>query len=131
MLESSLDAADAKRRLTDYLAKNPDTDFILALGAAAAEAALDVIDTAGLGGKVTLGTFDMSPKVLKAVADGKMVWSIDAQPYLMGCVPVVTFNLMKQYKLLPIDKELYATGPSFVEKLDADAMMDLARQGIR
>ena len=83
----------------------------------------------GLIGKVKLGTFDLSPGILQAVVDGKMEWGIDAQQYLMGYIPVVMFDLMKKYKLMPIAD--YPTGPGFVTKDEAASVIDLAKQGKR
>ena len=69
--------------------------------------------------------------VLAAIAGGQMLWTIDAQPYLMGYVPVMMFDLLKRYKLRPVVADgLYATGPSFVEKADAIALQSLA-PGVR
>jgi hypothetical protein len=75
-----------------------------------------------------LGTFDLSPTILQAVADGKMEWGIDAQQYLMGYIPVVAFDLLKKYKLAPIAD--YPTGPGFVTK-DGSSLGHRARQAGR
>ncbi len=82
-----------------------------------------------------LATFDMSPKVLDAVADGRMLWAIDAQPYLMGYVPVtLTFNLLKQLQARPrCVTGLHVSRPvrALSRKQDALAMKALAQAGIR
>ena len=41
-----------------------------------------------MAGKVKLGTFDLSPAILQAIADGKMDLAIDPQQYLQGYMPV-------------------------------------------
>jgi simple sugar transport system substrate-binding protein len=99
------------------------------VGSAGADPALAAVDEAGLSGKVKTGTFDLSPTILQAVDAGKMEWGIDAQQYLMGYVPVMMFDLMKRYKLAPIED--YPTGPGFVTKADAATIVDLAKQGVR
>ncbi len=38
--------------------------------------------------KVKFGTFDLSPGVLKAIADGKMMFAIDQQQFLQGYLPI-------------------------------------------
>nr|WP_298684843.1 sugar ABC transporter substrate-binding protein [uncultured Dongia sp.] len=132
VLETNLDPAAARQHLEQYLTTNPDTDFILTLGASTAEVALAIAGGMPAAVRPMLGTFDISPQVLDAVADGRMLWAIDSQPYLMGYVPIVTFSLLKKYKLMPVRTDhFYPTGPSFVEEHDALAMKALAEAGIR
>ncbi|WP_374652898.1 sugar ABC transporter substrate-binding protein [Dongia sp.] len=132
VLETTLQPAVVRKNLVDYLAANPETDLIVTLGAASAEVALDVVRERPKDRRPMLGTFDMSANVLAAVASGEILWAIDAQPYLMGYVPVVTFDLLKHYKLKPaIPDAFYPTGPSFVGKEDALAMQSLSAQGFR
>ena len=50
---------------------------------------LAALEQAGLIGKIKFGTFDLSPNVLKALSDGKMMFAIDQQQYLQGYLPVV------------------------------------------
>ena len=67
-----MDPTEMKSRTLAYLNANPDIEFLLACGTIAAEPALAALDELGLVGKVKLGTFDLSPGVLQAIADGKM-----------------------------------------------------------
>ena len=129
VLNGVMDPTEMKSRITAYLNTNPDTQFILAVGINSAEPGLAAIDELGLTGKVKIGTFDLSPTILRATADGKMEWGIDAQQYAMGYVPVVMFDLWKKYKIAPIAD--YPTGPGFVTKETAASVIDLAKQGKR
>jgi simple sugar transport system substrate-binding protein len=131
VLQTTLQPGAVERDLAAYLAANPQTDFILGLGTVAAESAIDVVEKIAPNRRPLVASFDISPKVLAAIADGRMLWTIDAQPYLMGYVPVVMFDLLKRYKLQPVVSDgLYATGPSFVEKADAIVLQTLA-PGVR
>lgn len=131
VLETTLQPGAVERDLAAYLAANPQTDFILGLGTVVAESAIDVVGKVPADQRPQIAAFDISPKVLAAIADGRMLWTIDAQPYLMGYVPVVMFDLLKRYKLQPVVPDgLYATGPSFVGKADAIALQGLA-SGVR
>jgi simple sugar transport system substrate-binding protein len=123
------DPTEMKNRVIAYMNANPDTAFILAVGASGAEPMLTALDELGLSGKVKTGTFDLSPTILQAVVDGKMEWGIDAQQYAMGYIPVAMFDLWKKYKISPIAD--YPTGPGFVTKDTAAAVIDLAKQGKR
>jgi simple sugar transport system substrate-binding protein len=129
VLNGVMDPTEMKNRIIGYLNTNADTQFVLTVGIGGAEPALMAIDELGLTGKVKLGTFDLSPTILQATADGKMEWGIDAQQYAMGYIPVVMFDLWKKYKIAPIAD--YPTGPGFVTKDTAASVIDLAKQGKR
>ena len=48
------------------------------------EPAIDAVSASGMTSKIKLATFDLSPDVLTAVRDGKMLFAVDQQPYLQG-----------------------------------------------
>jgi simple sugar transport system substrate-binding protein len=129
ILNGVMDPTEMKNRIVGYLTSNADTQFVLTVGIGGAEPALMALGEMGLAGKVKLGTFDLSPTILQATADGKMEWGIDAQQYAMGYIPVVMFDLWKKYKIAPIAD--YPTGPGFVTKDTAASVIDLAKQGKR
>ncbi len=129
VLNGVMDPTEMKGRILAYLTSHPDTEFVLGVGINSGEPGLTAIDELGLTGKVKIGTFDLSPTILQATADGKMEWGIDAQQYAMGYVPVVMFDLLKKYKIAPIAD--YPTGPGFVTKETAASVIDLAKQGKR
>lgn len=129
VLNGVMDPTEMKNRIIGFMNSHADTQFILTVGIGGAEPALMALDELGLTGKVKLGTFDLSPTILQATADGKMEWGIDAQQYAMGYIPVVMFDLWKKYKIAPIAD--YPTGPGFVTKETAASVIDLAKQGKR
>lgn len=129
VINGVMDPTEMKNRVIAYLTANPDTEFVLAVGATGAEPMLVALDEMGLKGKVKTGTFDLSPNVLQAIVDGNMEWGIDAQQYAMGYIPVVMFDLWKKYKIAPIAD--YPTGPGFVTKDTAASVIELAKQGKR
>ena len=129
VMQGVMDPTEEKGRTVAYLKAHPETQFMLGCGINSAEPGLSALEELGLVGKVKLGTFDLSPGILQAVAAGKMEWGIDAQQYLMGYIPVVQFDLMKKFKLAPIAD--YPTGPGFVTKAEAAAVVDLAKLGKR
>jgi simple sugar transport system substrate-binding protein len=129
VLNGVMDPTEMKNRIVAFLNTNADTQFILTVGIGSAEPGLVALDELGLTGKVKIGTFDLSPTILQATADGKMEWGIDAQQYAMGYIPVVMFDLWKKYKIAPIAD--YPTGPGFVTGATAASVIDLAKQGKR
>ncbi len=129
VLNGVMDPTEMKNRIIAFFNTNADTQFLLTVGIGGAEPGLAALDEMGLTGKVKIGTFDLSPTILQATADGKMEWGIDAQQYAMGYIPVVMFDLWKKYKIAPIAD--YPTGPGFVTKETAASVIDLAKQGKR
>jgi len=129
VVQGVMDPTEMKGRVLAYLNANPDTDFLLGNGINSAEPALAALEELGKVGAVKLGTFDLSPGILKAISEGKMEWGIDAQQYLMGYIPVVQFDLMKKYNLMPVAD--YPTGPGFVTKDAAAGVIEFAKMGKR
>jgi simple sugar transport system substrate-binding protein len=124
------DPAEAKRRIARAIASG-NVDGILTLGPAGAAPALAALGAGGLGNKVKLATFDLSPAVLAAVRDGRMLFAIDQQPYLQGYLPVVLLAEEARHGLFPARGELIPTGPHFVTRANAAQALRLSRQGIR
>jgi simple sugar transport system substrate-binding protein len=111
-------------------AKLGGVDTILTLGAGlSGEAALKALESAGKVGKVKLGTFDMSPGMLKAAAAGKVEFLIDQQQYLQGYLPIAIFAQYMRYGTMPAG--VVMTGPGFVTPKNANSVIKWAAQGYR
>ena len=94
-------------------AKLGGVDTILTLGAGlSGEAALKAIKSAGKTGSIKLGTFDMSPGMLKAAAAGEVEFLIDQQQYLQGYLPIAIFAQYMRWGTMPAG--VVMTGPGFV-----------------
>ena len=98
---------------------------------AAPKPALAAIRASGLERRVKLATFDLSPDVLAAVRDGKMLFAVDQQPYLQGYLPVMLLAERARYGVFPGQGELIPTGPHFVTKANAAEVIRLSAEGIR
>ena len=107
-----------------------DVQGILALGPTGAEPTLEALRSSGQLENVTFGTFDLSPTVLRAIADGEMDFAIDQQQFLQGYLSVVLLTQYIQYGLLP-GNEVVLTGPGFVTADNAEQVISLSEQGIR
>tara|TARA_A100001011_G_scaffold387693_1_gene465947 strand:- start:16 stop:936 length:921 start_codon:yes stop_codon:yes gene_type:complete len=111
-------------------AKLSGIDTILTLGAGlSGEAALKALESAGKVGQVKLGTFDMSPGMLKAAAAGKVEFLIDQQQYLQGYLPIAIFAQYMRYGTMPAG--VVMTGPGFVTPKNANSVIKWAAQGYR
>jgi len=123
------DPAAAESGIKSALQQNPDVDGLLTLGPQGSDPALKALAESGRGGDMVFGTFDLSPDILEAVRDGKMAFAIDQQPFLQGYLPVGILTDYVQYLLHPVG--VIPTGPNFVIKQDAQAVIDLSKEGIR
>jgi simple sugar transport system substrate-binding protein len=115
--------------IQDKLIADPDIDGILALNPNIADAALQAIEA--VGGSQKLATFDLSPDVLEAIEEGKIMFAIDQQQYLQGYLPVV-FLYLYNANLNTVGGGLpVLTGPGIVDASNAAAVKDLAAAGTR
>jgi simple sugar transport system substrate-binding protein len=123
------DRTSAKNRVKAILQRG-EVDGLLALAASTvAEPALAAVEEAGKSDSVTLATIDLSPGVLRAVRDGKLLFASDQQQFLAGYLPVVMLTLYKQYGIRP--PAFVPTGPSYVTEENAAQVIDLSKKGIR
>ena len=111
-------------------AKLGGVDTILTLGAGlSGEAALKALKSAGKVGSIKLGTFDMSPGMLKAAAAGEVEFLIDQQQYLQGYLPIAIFAQYMRWGTMPAG--VVMTGPGFVTPDNAANVIKWAAQGYR
>jgi simple sugar transport system substrate-binding protein len=125
---ADLTAASAK--LQAALTADPTIDAVFALNAdIAAKAVLPAAEAAGVTLKI--GTVDMSPEALDAIAAGTMEFAIDQQQYAQGYQSVVLLflNLTNGHELgggLPV-----YTGPGFVTADNVALVKELVAAGTR
>jgi simple sugar transport system substrate-binding protein len=129
VLAVSMDPTEIGNAVKAYLSGNPDTGGVLALGPAAAEPTMAALEEIEMLDKVKFGTFDLSPTVLEAIDQGKMMFAIDQQQYLQGYLPIQLLKLYKLYGLMPAGTVM--TGPGFVTQENAAQVIDLSAKGIR
>lgn len=124
------DTARAQRQITVAL-RDHAVDGLLTLSSDGGEAALQALAASGRAGKVALGTFDLSPDVLRAVLAGRMRFAIDQQAYLQGYLPVILLGQLARYGLFAAQGEVIPTGPHFVTRATAAQAIRLSQRGIR
>jgi simple sugar transport system substrate-binding protein len=125
----SMDPTEIGNAVKAYLSANPDTNGVLTLGPSAAEPTMAALEEVEMLDKVKFGTFDLSPGVLQAIDQGKMLFAIDQQQFLQGYLPIQLLRLHKLYGLMPAGTVM--TGPGFVTQENAAQVIDLAAKGIR
>lgn len=125
---ADLTAASAKIKAA--LQADSSIDAVFALNAdIAAKAVLPAAEELGLSLKI--GTVDMSPEALTAIADGKMEFAIDQQQYAQGYLSVVLLylNLSNGHELGG-GQPIYS-GPGFVTADNVAQVQDLVAAGTR
>jgi simple sugar transport system substrate-binding protein len=133
MRELGVDVQDptgARRKIAAALTSG-SIDGVITLGPGGAEPALTALSASGLTRRVKVATFDLSPDVLAAVRDKKMLFAVDQQPYLQGYLPIMLLAERSAHLLFPAKGELIPTGPQFVTPDNAARVIDLSRRGFR
>jgi simple sugar transport system substrate-binding protein len=125
---ADLNAATAK--LEAALAADPAIDGIFALNAdIAAKAALPAAQALGLD--LVIGTVDMSPEALEAIAAGDMLFAIDQQQYAQGYLSVALLYLaLSNGNQVGGGLPVYS-GPGFVTADNVDSVIGLVSAGTR
>jgi simple sugar transport system substrate-binding protein len=80
---------------------------------------------------VRVAGFDLTPEVLQAVRNEKMLFAVDQQAYLQGYLPVVLLAERARFGLFPARGGLIPTGPNFVTKDEAARVLELSQRSIR
>ena len=93
-------------------------DGVLGLGTGGSAAALDAKKLGGRAARVKIGTFDLTPEVLEAIKDGRILFAVDQQAYLQGYMPIVMLTQEARYGLFPSRGEVVATGPELRDARD-------------
>jgi len=106
-------------------------DGVLTLGLDAGAVALDAKKEGGAATRAQLATFDLSPEILEAIKDGRMLFAVDQQAYLQGYMPIVMLTQQARYGLFPAMGEIVSTGPNFVTDENAQLALQTSARGIR
>jgi simple sugar transport system substrate-binding protein len=130
ILPTTNDPTEVQSRIKAALESNPDIDTIMALGApTVGEPAVAAVKTLGKAGDILIGSFDLSPVYLEAVAEGDAAFALDQQQFLQGYLPVVFLSLNARFGLIPASD--VASGPNLITQEKAERVVELSAQGIR
>ena len=120
------DAQGAQTAVANALTQDPGINGVLATGIQGFSAASAAIKGLNAGGRVKLGTFDVSidnPNNMTAVQNGDALFVVDQQPFLQGYDAVQTAAFQARFGQHPF-RPIY-TGPSLVTKDNAGKVMSL------
>ena len=111
------------------LTEDKAIDTVLTLGAQFALDAVKAVEASGSAAKI--GTFDTNKELVAAIKDGKVGFAIDQQPYLQGYLATDALWLYKTNGNTIGGGSNVATGPSFIDSTNVDAVSEFAANGTR
>ena len=123
------DLTSVQSTITSKLSQDKSFDTVFALQAPVAMRATESVKQSGSAAQVA--TFDTNAELVDAIADGRVAFAVDQQPYLQGYLAVDSLWVAKRNGgTLGGGRPVY-TGPSFVDKSNVDKVEEAAKAGMR
>lgn len=123
------DDSAVQATITSKLQADTSIDTVVTLGGQYAIDAVAAVDASGSKAKV--GTFDLSEDVIKAIQDGTILFAVDQQPYVQGFLGVSGLYLKSINGNDIGGGQPVNSGPAFITKENADAVLKFATNGTR
>ena len=123
------DDSQVTASITSKLQADPSIDGVLTLGGQQAIDAVAAIEEAG--SKARVATFDLSEDVINDIKAGKIEFAVDQQPFVQGFIGVTTLYLKSINGNDVGGGQPVNSGPAFVTKENADAILEFAKNGTR
>jgi len=113
-----------------YIWAHPDTDCVFTGNMLRAETLVTRLEEEGMkpGVDVKISTFGVTPTTLDMIEDGKIIFSIDEQPYMQGYLGVAFMYLYMKYGFTP-PREIPTLGLFPEEKIGL--LRELVEHGYR
>jgi simple sugar transport system substrate-binding protein len=115
------DLPSVQQTIQSKLAQDPGITNIVTLGAPIALAALQAQESANNTAKIA--TFDLNQEAAQAIKDGKILFSVDQQPYVQGYMAVESLWLNITNGNDIGGGKPVLTGPSFVDSTNIDQIL--------
>lgn len=116
--------------LADYFAANPDTNAIFMLGPQPASGLNLYLSESGReAGSLYATSHDTSAEIYSMIQEGKLLQTIDQQPYLQGFQTIMWLYLNSQFEMAP-GGDIF-TGPGVIDGSNVDAIISLTAAGYR
>jgi simple sugar transport system substrate-binding protein len=120
---------DVQASIEAKLQADRSIDSVVTLGAPFADAAVQARKTAGSDAEID--TFDLNPKVAKALQEGTLGFAVDQQPYLQGYQAVDLLWLYKYNADVLGGGRPVLTGPQIITEKDAAELEEFTERGTR
>lgn len=102
---------EALPKMTQYLLGHSDTKCVISLGGTPTGVAAQAIEEAGLN--IPNGGFDLNKLIIANLEGGKLIATMDQQPYMQGFLPIMQLVNYARYGLNPFDAD---TGLAVVDQ---------------
>lgn len=123
------DLTSVQSTIMSKLSQDPSFDTVFALQAPVAMRATESVKQSGSTANVV--TFDTNSELVDAIADGRVAWAVDQQPYLQGYLAVDSLWVAKRNGGTLGGGQPVFTGPSFVDKSNVEKISEAAKAGLR
>lgn len=123
------DLTSVQSTIASKLSQASSFDTVFALQAPVAMRATESVAQSGSQAQVV--TFDTNSELVDAIADGRVAWAVDQQPYLQGYLAVDSLWVAKRNGGTFGGGQPVFTGPSFVDKSNVDTIAEAAKAGLR
>lgn len=123
------DLTSVQATIKTKLSQDRSFDTVFALQAPVAMRATEAVTETGAQTQVV--TFDTNAELVGAIADGRVAWAVDQQPYLQGYLAVDSLWLAKRNGGTLGGGQPVYTGPSFVDQSNVDTISEAAKEGMR
>ncbi len=123
------DMTAVQSTVTAKLQASKDADVIVGLGAPYTVTILKAVSDAGSSVKVA--SFDLNPALAQAISDGKVLFTVDQQPWLQGYLSVDALWQYKRGGFKVGGGQAVLTGPTIVDKSNISDVLKFVQQGIR
>jgi simple sugar transport system substrate-binding protein len=123
------DDAAVQSTITSKLQSEKGIDTVLTLGGQYAIDAVGAVKDSGSSAKVA--TFDLSEDVLKDIKAGTILFAVDQQPYVQGFMGITGLYLKSINGNDIGGGQPINSGPAFITKENADAVLKYAANGTR
>lgn len=123
------DDSAVQATITSKLQTDKSIDVVLTLGGQYAIDAVGSVEEAGTDTKIA--TFDLSEDVIKDIQSDKILFAVDQQPYVQGFLGISTLYLKDINGNDVGGGQPINSGPAFITKDNADAVLKFAANGTR
>jgi simple sugar transport system substrate-binding protein len=123
------DDSAVQSTITSKLQADKSIDTVLTLGGQYAIDAVGAVKDSGSSAKVA--TFDLSEDVIKDIQAGTILFAVDQQPYVQGFLGVTGLYLKSINGNDIGGGQPVNSGPAFITKENADAVLKYAANGTR
>ncbi len=123
------DLTSVQATISSKLSQDTSFDTVFALQAPVAMRATEAVKQSGSDAQVV--TFDTNAELVDAIADGRVAWAVDQQPYLQGYLAVDSLWVAKRNGGTFGGGQPVFTGPSFVDGSNVDEVAEAAKAGLR